>query len=128
MSKENRSKEVKQKRQSGCIILEEQVNRLGILFDQIEGCAQLLEARLLEVYDYHSDSGSMTAINVLKERAKECDAIIGGSYGKLPPEVLRVRENNLKARDTEVAERSEYEKTLEKRRKAINRALERADK
>lgn len=62
-------------------------------------------AAALEAAHIAAGHAAQTALNVVKDRASECEEIIGGAYGELPPQVLRVREANIKARTVGIAER-----------------------
>ena len=73
---------------SGCIIPEAHFNRLGVIFEQIEGMAVLLFDRLQE--EMETDNAVMTAYNVIKEKAYEADQIINGSYGQMTPARLKL--------------------------------------
>lgn len=72
---------------SGCIIPEAHLNRLQVIFEQIEGMALLLFDRIQE--EMETDNAVMTAYNVIKEKAYEADRIIIGSYGPMTPARLK---------------------------------------
>ena len=51
---------------------EERANQLQILLEQIEGAADLLLSHL----DIAADKGAMTAVSVIKEKARAADALV----------------------------------------------------
>jgi hypothetical protein len=62
-----------------CIITDEQVNRLQIILEQIEGCAQLI---ISHDENIAHDNPMFTAVNVIIEKAKAADEIVRAGYGK----------------------------------------------
>lgn len=65
-------------KKQGCTLTEEQVNRLLIVLEQIDGCAELL----FEHCSIENDNPAMTIYNVIKEKSQEADAIVKAGYSK----------------------------------------------
>ena len=66
------------KGKEGCTLTEDQVNRLLVVLEQIDGCAELLYEHCLS----EGDNPAVTIYNVIKEKAKEADAIVMTAYSK----------------------------------------------
>lgn len=98
MAKANRNKDASAQ-ERGAILLEAQVNRLNILLEQIGGVAELVDAYA----ELGTDAPFVTAINVIKEKAHEAESIINQNFGRLTPDVMRLREENAKRRTEAMA-------------------------
>ena len=120
------SREV-EKPDGGCILVKGEVDRIGILLEQIAGCVQLLDARLHEQNKLEDDAGAMTALEVIKERAEEASRILNGGWGRFTPEVVRLREENIKRLAAARQEQDEHVRKLEERGEKMRKALDRVE-
>ena len=59
-----------------CTLTESEETRLQCIFEQVEGCADLLH-KYLEV---ENDNPAMTGLNILREKASEGKAIIREAF------------------------------------------------
>ena len=113
----------------GSILLAEEVNRVEVLLDQIEGCVSAMQSHLRERYDYDADSGTQALLEVIKERAGDAAGMVSRAYGKLPEAVLELRELNIKSRaahERELDERAaEHARRREERGEKIKKSLDR---
>lgn len=113
----------------GSILLDDELNRVQVVLDHIDGCMDALMSHLREHYDIDADSGTHAIVGAVKKWAEQASGIVGRSYGSLPAEVVEQREKNIKARDQlerETAERdAKMARQREERAAKINKALDR---